>query len=627
VNPGGAGDAPAAGLPFSAVVGQDDAKLALVLAALDPSLGGVLLRGDKGSAKTTLARGLAGLLAPGAPFVELPLGATEDRVIGSIDLASLLRDGDPVVRPGLLAAAHSGVLYVDEVNLLADHLVDVLLDVAATGVNRIERDGVAHSHPARFVLVGSMNPEEGELRPQLLDRFGLAVDVRASLDPAVRARAVRRRLDLDRSADAARPFLAQDRVLRARLAAAPPAVAGDDVIDLACAIALEVGAEGLRADLMLCRAAAAHAAWAGRRTASADDVRAVAPLVLGHRRRRSPLEPPGIDPDELARAFDAARQATGREGVDPPPDDDAPGPPGEPDASPGELPRDGSSHDGDRDRGAPEDRVAPPAGPLVPPELRTAARRARAAGNRSEPRRGERGRFVRAETPPADAPPPTSGSVAVVATAAAVAARRAVDGVGEPNPADVRQAVRGERRGSLVILCVDASGSMGADRRMELAKGAVLGLLSDAYQRRDRVALVSFAGQTASVVLRPTASVEIARARLGELPTGGTSPIAEALDAALVLATGAAADRGLDPLVVVVTDGRATGGDDALARSRQSAARLAAAKVAAVVVDAETGPTRLGLAGELAAALGAPCLHLDDLVDGSLERTIRLQLT
>ena len=164
--------------PFSAVVGAEEAKLALLLATVDPALGGVLLRGDKGSAKTTLARGVAALTGPGTPFVDLPLGATEERVVGSLDLAAALGGDGVRVQEGLLAAAHGGVLYVDEVNLLADHLVDVLLDVAAGGVNRIERDGVSHRHPARFVLVGSMNPEEGDLRPQLLDRFGLAVDVR-----------------------------------------------------------------------------------------------------------------------------------------------------------------------------------------------------------------------------------------------------------------------------------------------------------------------------------------------------------------------------------------------------------------------------------------------------------------
>ncbi|MGH9149804.1 MAG: ATP-binding protein, partial [Acidimicrobiales bacterium] len=184
--------------PFSAVVGQDELKLALLLNAVDPAVGGVLLRGQKGSAKTTLARGLAALLPGGSPFVELPLGATEDRVVGTLDLAAILATGEARFHPGLLHSAHGGVLYVDEVNLLADHLVDVLLDVASSGVNRVEREGVAHAHPSRFVLVGSMNPEEGELRPQLLDRFGLSVEVAAPTDPDQRAEAVARRMAFDR---------------------------------------------------------------------------------------------------------------------------------------------------------------------------------------------------------------------------------------------------------------------------------------------------------------------------------------------------------------------------------------------------------------------------------------------
>ncbi|HEV2370462.1 MAG TPA: AAA family ATPase, partial [Acidimicrobiales bacterium] len=176
--------------PFSAVVGLDEAKLALLLNVVDPRVGGVLLRGEKGSAKSTLARALTVLLGPDAPFVELPVGATEDRVVGTIDIESALTAGRRRFHPGLLAAAHGGVLYVDEVNLLPDHLVDVLLDVAASGVNRVEREGVSEQHPARFVLVGSMNPEEGELRPQFLDRFGLSVDVTSSADAAERAEAV-----------------------------------------------------------------------------------------------------------------------------------------------------------------------------------------------------------------------------------------------------------------------------------------------------------------------------------------------------------------------------------------------------------------------------------------------------
>ena len=591
-------------LPFSAVVGQDQAKLALLLAACEPRLGGVLLRGDKGSAKTTLARSLAGLLPGDAPFVELPLGATEDRVVGSVDLASLLRDGKPAVRLGLLAAAHGGVLYVDEINLLADHLVDVLLDVAVSGVNRIERDGVAHQHPARFVLIGSMNPEEGELRPQLLDRFGLSVEVTMSTDIAQRTAAVRRRLSFDADGRTLDDFARQDEELRVRLAHPVPVSLDDRLIELACRLAVEVGAEGLRGDLMLCRAAAAHAAWRGSAVAIVEDLRAVAPLALGHRRRRSPLDPPGIDQSEIDDALNRSQ----------PPDAPSDSPTDEP---PQESPTDESPTDGSADEGSPPSRppAAPADPPIAAPHWNLKANRANQDGRRNLGS-SSKGRFVRSE-PVARGEHIAASDVAVIATATATATAGRVE---------LQRAQRVQRTGSLVILCVDASGSMGADRRMEQTKGAVLGLLADAYQRRDRVALVTFAGERADIVLRPTASIEIARARLAELPTGGTSPIAAGLDAAVTLARGTSGDQSLEPLLVLVSDGRATGGPDALDASRSAARRIAAAGLAAVVVDAETGATRLGLARELANAMAATCLHLDDLVDGSLERTIRLRL-
>ncbi|MCU1502731.1 MAG: chelatase, partial [Ilumatobacteraceae bacterium] len=299
------------GMRFSAVVGQDDAKDALLMAAVRPLLAGVLLRGDKGSGKTTLARGLAALLPEGGAFVELPLGATEERVIGSLDLAELLASGGPRFQPGLLAAAHGGVLYVDEINLLADHLVDTLLDVAVSGINRVERDGLSHTHPARFVLVASMNPEEGELRPQLLDRFGLAVDITAPADVDARVEAVRRQLAVeDRRWAADDEFAAADAAVRARLVAARASDVDlpDDVVELASRLALEVGAEGLRADLMMCRAAVARAALDGRPVVDRTDLRSVAEMVLAHRRRRRPFDEPGISADELERAWERAVQ-------------------------------------------------------------------------------------------------------------------------------------------------------------------------------------------------------------------------------------------------------------------------------------------------------------------------------
>jgi len=578
------------GLRFSAVVGQESAKRALLLAAVRPRLGGVLLRGDKGSAKTTLARGLAALLPGEAPFVELPLAATEERVVGSLDLAELLVSGEPRFRPGLLAAAHGGVLYVDEINLLADHLVDALLDVAVSGVNRLERDGLSYSHPAQFVLVASMNPEEGELRPQLLDRFGLSVDVTAPIDIASRTEAVRRQLRVETTGDADR-FAAADQGLRRSLTEAmvAPVEVTDEVIDIASRLAVQVGAEGLRADLMLCRAGAAAAAMDGRTEVMPDDIREVAELVLGHRRRRRPFDEPGITPEELDEAW---QQATDQQ-----PASEPSGPPTE-------------HHD---DASAPRSMTMPSGG------------RPKRGNDRSggfEVDRSPRGRFVREEA----YDPQGGGIVDARSSIIALASRRAEAGdMTAPVMADdLRGAHREQRVGSLVTFVVDASASMGVEHRMAATKAAVMGLLADAYRRRGRVALVTFGGSDAQVVLRPTASIEIARARLADLRTGGATPLADGLDAATSLVARYTGDQALDCTVVVVTDGRATVGEpDPLAAAHESMARLARTGARIVVIDSETGHGRLGCAVELASAVGAQCLPMDGARAEELEQMVR----
>jgi magnesium chelatase subunit D len=590
-------DARAPTFPFSAVVGHDDAKLALLLAAFDPAIGGVLLRGQKGSAKTTLARGLAALLPGDAPFAELPLGATEDRLIGTLDLAAVLTGESRRFEPGLLAAAHGGVLYVDEVNLLPDHLVDVLLDVAASGVNRVEREGVSHEHPARFVLIGSMNPEEGELRPQLLDRFGLAVEVATTSAPRDRAEAARRRLTFDADpAAVARQYESAGQELRTRLARTAPARVPDPLMVQIGSLCATAGVDGLRADLVISRAAAGLAGWEGRAEATAHDVRRVAPLALAHRRRRAPFEDPhdgGLD-DALAELDHT----------------DANGAP----ENAGEDAGDGIGEQGN-------ERVADPDPPLPVDPLRATRAQSEAAGRRS-PGEGSRGRLVGDRAP--------SGpirSVAVAATARAVAERRAVEPDGPAvRAADLREARREQRTGNLLVLAVDASGSMGARRRMEAVKGAVVGLLVDAYQRRDRIALVAFRGEGAEVLLRATGSVEVARARLADLATGGRTPLAAGIDAALDLAT-SPANRGSGhrPLLVLVSDGRATApaDGDPFTAACHAAAAVRRRGVDAVVVDAEDGAGRLGLARDLADEMGARYLRLAEVSAGALERALR----
>ena len=316
--------------PFAALVGQEDMQLALLLNAIHPAIGGVLIRGEKGTAKSTAARGLARLLPSGesiplqmhlntqsgveiielartdvnCPFIELPIGATDDRVVGTLDIEAALSHGQRRFEPGLLAQADGGILYVDEVNLLADHIVDLLLDVAASGVNSVEREGISLSHPARFILIGTMNPEEGELRPQLLDRFGLTVDVCGSLDGPIRAEVVRRRIAFEGDPNSfVQKYQKENEDLFQQIKRAQTRLADvampDTMLDLITHICAGSGVDGLRADITMYKTAIALAAWNVRTEVIVDDVRQAAHFVLPHRRRRQPFEEPGLDQQQL----------------------------------------------------------------------------------------------------------------------------------------------------------------------------------------------------------------------------------------------------------------------------------------------------------------------------------------
>jgi magnesium chelatase subunit D len=688
--------------PFSAVVGHDDLRLALLLNAVHPGVGGVLVRGEKGTAKSTAVRALAALLpavpvvpgcrfscdpaapdprcpdgphavsapqgvpAPGvvvglptrpdddraepadpgrrglallpcapstvqrrpARLVELPVGATEDRLVGSLDLERALAEGVRAYQPGLLAEAHRGVLYVDEVNLLHDHLVDLLLDAAAMGRAHVERDGVSVSHAASFLLVGTMNPEEGELRPQLLDRFGLTVEVRASREVGTRVEVVRRRMAFEADPVAfAAAFAGADAELARRIAAARARLAGvvlpDAELRRIAAVCAAFDVDGMRADLVIARAAAAHAAWRGADTVAKEDVRAAARLALPHRRRRDPFDEPGMDADALDEALDGA------DGTDPGPDGpgpDGPGPGGAPDRGP----RDGAGAAADGasapQEGSPAGRPGgdgPTAG-APPPSTPFRARRLEVPGlgegapGRRSRARTDSGRVVR----PGDGTPRRAADLHLPATVAAAAPHqraRGRRGAGlVVTRGDLRRAEREGREGNLVLFAVDASGSMAARRRMAAVSGAVLSLLRDAYQRRDKVGLLSFRASGAEVVLPPTSSVPAAQARLAALRTGGRTPLAEGLlRARRLLAAERLRDPRRRPLLVVLTDGRATvaarPGGDPVRDACRAAALLAADGIATVVVDCEAGPVRLGLAARVAAAAGAPLVALADL--------------
>ena len=332
--------------PFTRIVGQENMKRALMLNVVDPGIGGVLIKGEKGTAKSTTVRSMNAVLpyrevVKGCPFrcdfgkearycpyckeklekgeklesekvrmrvIDLPLSATEDRVSGTLDLEHVLKTGEKRFEPGVLAAANGNILYVDEVNLLDDHLVDLLLDSAAMGVNYVEREGVSFTHPARFVLIGTMNPEEGDLRPQLLDRFGLSLDIRGERDVKKRAEVVKRRveydLDPEKYIESAQKELDETcKKLTAARELLPKVVAGDDVVDMIVSVMIHFGVDGHRADITLMKAAKANAALEGRKNVTKDDIRATAELVLSHRLKRSPFEDAVLDKEELEKCL------------------------------------------------------------------------------------------------------------------------------------------------------------------------------------------------------------------------------------------------------------------------------------------------------------------------------------
>jgi magnesium chelatase subunit D len=628
--------------PFTALVGQEQMKLALVLNAINPKIGGVLIRGEKGTAKSTAVRALAHLLpeirvTAGCPYncqpgdhcplghtkakafsrpvqiVELPVGATEDRVIGSLDISHALTEGQVQFKPGLLAAANRGILYVDEVNLLNDHLVDVLLDAAAMGRNYVEREGISFEHPSQFLLVGTMNPEEGDLRPQLLDRFALSVDVRGGLAPKERAEVVRRRIGFESDPEGfGEQWLRQQQRERRRIGEAqkllPRVQLEDRMLDLITHICAAFQVDGLRADIVIYKTATTLAAYEGRLEVTDEDVRRAAELALPHRRRRQPFESPERDQEELLRTI--------QEHLQPAPPDTG----------------DGSSED----HGEPEDRVYD-IGRRFQPKRIGAIKPGRLTEPRSGRRTklkesGSRGHYVGAKRPEGE-PTSLAFDASLRAAAHRLADRKAVsrrERAIKLAKDDVRVKVRETKIANLILFAVDASGSMAAMDRMAATKGAILSLLLDAYQKRDQVGLIAFRGKSGELLLPPTNSVDLAERQLRQLPTGGRTPLSHALQLGLAtIERHRTLHREAVPLFVLISDGRpnvSLSGKDPVQEARELAAQFAGKHIHSVVIDTETVGLRLGLAESLAADMGAQYFRLEELDAGRVAGAVRQAL-
>ena len=648
--------------PFTAIVGQDKLKKALLLCAIHPGIGGILIQGDKGTAKSTAARALAAvvpaldkvknclfncdLLKPAAicevcrqaeraletvsvPFVNLPLGATEERILGSLDLEAVLVEKKKKFQPGLLASVHRGILYIDEVNLLPDHLVDVLLDVSAMGKNVIEREGLSLGHPSQFTLIGTMNPEEGQLRPQFLDRFGLMISVEAQHDVMERTEVVRRRIAFENDPEAfASQWEISQQNLRHQLLQAkqmlPEVDLHDDLLTLISQMTTGVQVRSLRADIVMYKTAIAIAALDQRREVTAEDIREAAEFALGHRSRKNAWSTPkpddnnSADDDTLDELMQNAASSAGTQ--------KAPQKP-----APNEKPENAAPEQDNPEMEQPDNARVPQEGSaeqifaagnpvILPPVagLVTKPMTTPAAGKRGSTAEMKKGLYLH--------PEPAIGSADIAIDATVIHALFRNPEQTEITMADLQQKKRLGKTSNLILFVVDASGSMAANKRMEAVKGTVLHLLTDAYQKRDMVGVIAFRGIAAEVLLSPTQSVAQAEEAMKSLPTGGRTPLPDALQTAITLLHRYDKKSGYHPVVVFLTDGKANvalaSDGDPWGQTLELAAQFKQAAVQSLVLNTDTNFLNLNRAEELAAALGATYISLNDISEEKLTPVI-----
>ncbi len=649
--------------PFSAVIGQEELKHALLLNAVNPRIGGVVIRGEKGTAKSTTVRALGELLPPADEsanegekrpgVITLPLNATEDMVAGGIDFHCTVRDGYRVFQPGILARADKRVLYIDEVNLLDDHIVDLVLDAAASGENRVEREGISFCHPASFVLVGTMNPEEGEIRPQLLDRFGFCVEVSAEHDAEKRVEMMlcRESFDENREAFIASYGKENERIAGKILAARrmlPNVRMTSHLRGFISELCRSSNVAGHRADLVIEQAARTNAAFRGSSVVEVDDITAVASLALAHR-RRDPVPPPPepLQSQERQNRDEQPEQDRGnkeQEQAGPDEEEDNGGqdfPDGR--SGPEERPSENraeeerqkapeqSGDSDDADEAALPEQVFEIAAPFKVRPISSPKDRAmrRGSGRRSRSRvLQKQGRYTKSTMKR------RNNDIALDATLRAAAPfqqhRENLNGMAVIlHDQDIREKIREKRLGNLLIFVVDASGSMGAKGRMAASKGAVMSLLIDAYQKRDKLAMVSFRKDSATVNLPVTSSVELAAKLLREMPVGGRTPFFAGLLKGYEIARNhLLKEPDARPMIIIVTDGKANkalGGRKPLDEVFDLSLKIAGEeRIRFLVVDTEEpGLVNFGLARKIAGMLQAEYFKIDDLQADTLLKIVK----
>ena len=620
--------------PFSAIVGQEMMKEALLLNIIDPTIGGVLIRGKKGSAKSTACRALKLLLGKDTPFITLPLSATEDMIVCSIDFQEAIKSGKKQMSYGILHKAHNGILYIDEVNLLNSHLVELLLDAASCGINRIEREGISFKHAANFILIGTMNPEEGEVSPQFLDRFGLSVSIDNELNIGNRLLILQRREKFDKNPDEfVFRFRGEEERLTKKLKESKillkQIIMPDDHRKLVIEIVLENNCAGHRAEIIMSKTARAICAFENRNTVTIEDIQKAAAFVLPHRTREQ--KEPETNPFRPSERKENNKQ----------------------DNKDQEKNKDNfrSSNNGSKDniknnatdqesnKNNSSDLTDPPSGTASQSEInfetgelfnlrKLDSKKDRVfrkgSGRRSHTKTKQKvGRYVKSIMCRQD------NDIALDATLRAAAPHQKNRGRNKNDKiiikdCDIRSKSREKKTGNFILFVVDASGSMGAYRRMVETKGAVMSLLMDAYQKRDKVGLIAFRRDKAECLVLPTSSIELAAKQLQDLATGGKTPLASALElTGNMLQTAFAKDKTVRPIVIFISDGKTNvfySGRDPLEEAFRYAVKLSDEFPAKyVVIDTESNNgIKLGLAKKIAIRLNAEYYQINDLKADSI---------
>lgn len=599
--------------PFTAIVGQERFKLALILNLVDTAVGGVLISGEKGTAKSTAVRALAAL--SGRKTVEVPLNVTEDRLVGTLDLTNAVNSGEKCFEKGLLYEADGNFLYVDEINLLGTHISGILAEVIASQENIVSRDGIEYSHPCRCIPIGTMNPEEGMLRPQLLDKFGMFVSVSGEEDIDLRTEVIRRRLEYELDPESFRTkYRPQEEKLAQQISDAQKRLEklgiSEEILRLCALTANSALCEGNRCEIILAETAKALCAWRNGAEVTADDVSEAAKFVLPHRMRNAPQEKTVQQNTETSDSNEPPENTEDNSQTEAEPPQDT------------SLQEENSAEQSEKAEATGDEL------PLSAEGIKSAAGKNGGSGKRSKTIANENsGRYVRSTVPHGKCT-----DIAVIPTLcnAALNQRQRTPENGmklSVCPSDIRQKIREKRTGATILFAVDASGSMGAKRRMRAVKGAVKGLLSEAYRKRDRVGVVAFRGNGPQTLLNITGSPELARKCMDELPTGGKTPLAAGIAAACELLR-AERIRTPDALqyLILISDGKANvplRSDDPFGDALTAAEQVRLSGVGAMVLDTENSYIRFGFAKQIAERMDAQYINLDEVTGSAVEENVR----